>query len=180
MAVFSFLENLRIVADALPILLVVILELTMFELGLRLTKLFLLWRLVKLFLGADQRQFLVFLLAFVLQVTKDGVDIVTLADSGPVLLKHVDLLEEIGVHSILLPCLFELVLRCSEDINLLILLLCVQLCPSWFFLKYELLVTIISNNQSHSFEVIMLEDPESLKGYSAAVGLFLDEYCNMD
>lgn len=70
-----------IVADVLPILLIVVLELSMLELGLRFAEFFLLWWFVELFLGADERQFRVFLLAFVLQVPQDGVDVIPFAHS---------------------------------------------------------------------------------------------------
>lgn len=98
LAIVQFLILQREVPNVFPLLLIIVLELPMFEFGLALPQFFLFWRFIELLLGANERQ-LIFLLVFVLEVLQDRVDVVTAAlDSTQprsVVLHLVDLLEDV-------------------------------------------------------------------------------------
>lgn len=68
---------MRVVSNVLPIFLIIILKLSMFEFSFAFPEFFLLRRFVKLVLRANIRQFiLLFLLVLVLEVLQDRINIV--------------------------------------------------------------------------------------------------------
>jgi len=76
--------------------------------------------------------------------------------------------------------LFEFLFGLSEDVDMLVLLVCVQFGSSRLLLENRLLSIVFDGCDGHSFKKFVLEYSKSFLLYSAAVGLFLEEYLSMD
>lgn len=163
LAIVQFLILQRQVPNIFPLLLVVVLKLPVLEFGLALPQFFLFGGFVELLLGADERQ-LILLLVLVLEVLEDGVDVVTAAlDSAqprPVVLQLVDLLENVGVHRVVLAGLLEFLLCGSENLDVLVLFRSVQFGTLGLLLEDRLLPRVLRRLQVHPLEVLVLQDPE--------------------
>ena len=108
----------------------------------------------------------VFLFVLVLEVLQNWVYVVTCTlhthTSPRFVLDHINLLEKVGVHCVLLPRLLELLLCGTELIYMFVLLVGVQLGTMRFLLQNSLLACILTHLDIHSLEILMLQD-SSLK-----------------
>ena len=76
--------------------------------------------------------------------------------------------------------LFEFLFGRSEHLDVLVFLEGVQFGPRWFLLEERFLSHHFTCVHSHSLEVFVLQYSNYLQTYSAAVGLFREEYFSMD
>ena len=88
--------------------------------------------------------------------------------------------ERIRLEGIVLASHLELLLCGSEHVNLLILFGCVEFGALGVLLEDHFFLIGLHIRQFHIFEKLVLEQSQLCNKYSVAVGLFLEEYRNMD
>lgn len=160
---FLLLNEVRIVPYILPVFLIIILKLTMLEFRLAFPEFLLLGRLIKFVLCADVGQLvLVLFLVLVLKILQDGVDVISAASlhshARSIVLGDIDLLKDVGVHSVVLSGLLELFLGGSEDIDVFILLASVQLHTVGFLLEHCFFPSTFSRMQADSLKVLVFQN----------------------
>lgn len=127
----------------------------MFKLSLGFPQFFFLRRFIKFLFGSDEGKLGIFFLVLFLEIFEDRIYVIAISNSRSIIL-HSFVLKKPRLDGVLLAGLLEFLFRGTEDIDLFVLLFCVELCSCRLLLENYVFAGALGDYYVHSFEIVVL------------------------